>query len=153
MVATSNAGLGDELAKSFFQKKVDELHTAALKCKPLEADPKLGITVNEWVKLQPTLPEWQLLASLEETANQARSFAQSVSENDKIRHCVAGCFIAKKLDYKSAALVGWLKELQDSSDCSKNTHFEIKDYDATVIGAKAAKNKDCDKFCKNKSRF
>jgi hypothetical protein len=93
-----------------------------------------------------------MLASVEETAKEARTYAQSISGNDKIRHCLAGCFIAKKLDYKSAVLVGWMKELQDSSDCSKNTSFEKKDYEATIIGAKAAgANKLCDAFCKKPS--
>lgn len=148
----AHAGIADELAGSFFQKKVDELKASALTCRPLETDVKTKLTVNEWMKLKPELPSWQMLANIEETAGEARTFAQKAGGNDKVRHCIAGCFIAQKQDYKSAALVGWMKELQDASDCSKNTSFEKRDFEATVIGAKAAeKNKSCESYCKKPS--
>lgn len=148
----SYAGIADEVAGSFFQKKVEELKTSALACSPLESDVKAKLTVNEWMKLQPALPSWQMLANIEETAGQARAVAQKAGGSDKVRHCIAGCFIAQKQDYKSADLVGWMKELQDASDCSKNTSFEKRDYEATVLGAKAAAtNKSCESYCKKPS--
>jgi len=149
---SANAGIADDLASSFFQKKVDELKSSAMKCSPLETDPTTKLTVIEWMTVQPPLPSWQMLANIEETAKEARSHAQSAGGSDKVRHCIAGCFIAKKLDFKSAALVGWMKELQDASDCSKTTSFEKRDYEATVFGAKAAeKNNSCESFCKKPS--
>lgn len=145
----AQAGLADEIAKGIFQKKVDQLYNSALTCTPLETDPKTSMNVKDWIKTQPPLPDWTMLANIESTANEARVYARSIGGKDKILHCLAGCFIAKKLDYPSAVLVGWMKELQDASDCSKKTSFEKKDYDATVIGAKlAAFDKTCDKLCK-----
>ncbi len=144
-----HAGFADEIAKGIFQKKVDQLYANAMSCKPLETDPKTSMNVLDWIKTQPPLPEWTMLADIEKTANEARKYAREVGGKDKILHCLAGCYIAKKLDYPSAVLVGWMKELQDASDCSKKTSFEKKDYDATVIGAKlAAFEKTCDKLCK-----
>lgn len=67
--------------------------------------------------------------------------------SDKVLHCFAGCYISKKLDLKSALMVGWLKELSDASDCSPSTHFEQSDYFATAAGAIAGKKNSCDSFC------
>ena len=44
-------------------------------------------------------------------------------------------------------MIGWLKELSDSSDCSPNTHFEEADYYATLAGAIAGQNNECENFC------
>lgn len=143
------ANFADDIAQNIFQKKVDQLYTKALACDPLETDPKSSMTVKNWIKIQPPLPEWPMLADIETTANESRKYARSIGGNDKVLHCLAGCFIAKKLDYKSAVLVGWMKELSDASDCSKKTSFEKKDYEATIVGARAGDaNKECDKFCK-----
>lgn len=145
------AGFADDIAKSIFQKKVDQLYASALSCKPLETDPKSKLDVKDWIKIQPALPEWQYLADIEATANEARKYAKSIGGKDKVLHCLAGCFIAKKLDYTSGVLVGWMKELSDASDCSKKTTFEKKDYDVTVLGARASvSEKKCDQLCKIK---
>lgn len=146
---SSLADFGDDLAKVIFQKKVDQVYQRALSCLPLEKDSKSSMDVKDWIKIQPALPSWQKLADIETTANEARNYARKKSGNDKIRHCLAGCYVAKKLDYPSAVLVGWFKELSDASDCSKNTSFEKKDYDATILGARAGRNnKDCENACK-----
>jgi hypothetical protein len=150
MISTSAyAGFADDIAKTIFQKKVDQLYSSALACSPLEKDKKSGMDVKGWVKIQPPMPSWEMLPELESTANEARKYASSHRANDKVRHCLAGCFIAKKLDYKSAVLVGWMKELSDAGDCSSDTTFEKKDYDATIIGAKLGDSKSqCDILCK-----
>jgi hypothetical protein len=147
--SSAYAGFADDIAKAIFQKKIDQLYSNAIACSPLEKDKKSGMDVKSWMKIQPSLPSWELLPELEATANEARKYARSVKANDKVRHCLAGCFIAKKLDYKSAVLVGWMKELSDAADCSSSTTFEKKDYDATIIGAKISDSKSlCDKLCK-----
>lgn len=147
--APSFADFGDSIAKAIFQKKVDQVYAKALQCEPLEKDRKSGMDVKDWMKIQPALPGWQMLAEIEKVANDANNFARSKKTNDKIRHCLAGCYIAQKLDYQSAVLVGWYKELQDASDCSKNTSFEKKDYEATIFGARGAESdKGCERFCK-----
>lgn len=146
----SFADFGDTIAKAIFQKKVDQVYEKALLCTPLERDAKSSMNITDWIKVQPTLPSWQMLAEIETTAKEARDYARKTSANDKIRHCLAGCYVAKKLDRPSAVLVGWFKELNDASDCSKNTSFEKKDFDATVFGARAGNSeKKCEIFCKN----
>lgn len=145
----SYADLGDNIAKMMFQQKVDEIYKKALACDPLEKDTKASITVSDWIKIQPPLPSWKMLLDIEKTANEASDYAISIGGNDKKRHCLAGCYVAKKLDYPSAVLVGWLKELSDASDCSRKTSFERKDFDATVKGAHGINSKKkCDLFCK-----
>jgi hypothetical protein len=147
--SSTYAGFADDIAKVIFQKKIDQLYSSAITCSPLEKDNKSGMDVKNWMKIQPPLPSWELLPEIEATANEARNYARSIKANDKIRHCLAGCFIAKKLDYKSAVLVGWMKELSDAADCSSGTTFEKKDYDATIVGAKFSNSKSqCDKLCK-----
>lgn len=143
------ADLGDDFAKIMFQQKVDELYQKALSCNPQEKDSKTSTTIEEWMKIQPPLPNWKRLAELEKTANEARVYARSIGGNDKKLHCLAGCHVAKKLDYPSAVLIGWIKELSDASDCSKSTSFEKRDYEATVWGAKAIDSqKTCENYCK-----
>lgn len=118
-------------------------------CDPLERDTKSSMDVSDWIKIQPPLPSWQMLAEIEKVATESRNYAREIGGNDKVLHCLAGCYIAKKLDYDSAVLVGWYKELTDASDCSKKTSFEKKDYLATILGAQIGKaNKDCKRFCK-----
>lgn len=147
----SMADFGDSIAKVIFQKKVDQVYQKALQCDPLEKDPKSEMDVRDWIKIQPKLPQWQMLADIETVATEARDYAKGKSGNDKIRHCYAGCYVAQKLDYTSAVLVGWYKELVDASDCSKNTSFERKDYDATIVGARAgSKGIPCESICKKK---
>ncbi len=107
------------------------------------------MNVKDWIKVQPPLPAWSMLAELEQTARDANHYAKTLTKKDKLRHCLAGCYAAKKLNYESAALVGWYKELVDASDCSKKTSFEKLDYLATIEGASAQKSKlTCEKFCK-----
>lgn len=150
-ISVSHANFTDKIAKVFFDQKVSELHTKALSCNPIEKDPKTSLTASEWIKIQPPLPNWKMLTEIENTAKEASRYARSVGGNDKRLHCLVGCYVAKKLDYKSAVLAGWFKELQDASDCSKNTSFEKKDYEATVKGAQALHSqKTCDIFCKKK---
>lgn len=143
------ANLADNIAQIMFSQKIEQLHEKALTCEPLEKDPLTGLNVSDWLKIQPPLPKWQMLTKIESTAKEAITYARSISGSDKRLHCLAGCFVARKLDYNSAVLVGWLKELSDGSDCSKKTSFEKRDYEATVKGAQAVHSKKtCERFCK-----
>jgi hypothetical protein len=144
------ADFADSIAKVIFQKKVDEVYTKTQQCSPLERDAKASMDASDWIKIQPPLPQWQKLAEIETVAKEATTYARLKGRRGKHLHCLAGCYVAKKLDYKSAVLVGWYKELSDASDCSKTTTFEKKDYDATVTGANGGKSpKPCELFCKN----
>lgn len=148
------ADFGDSIAKAFFLKKVDQTYNKALLCTPLEQDSESNTNAKDWIKIRPELPSWQFLVDIEKTAIAARDYAKGKSSNDKVRHCLAGCYVALKLDYTSAVLVGWYKELSDASDCSHKTSFEKKDYDATVKGAEYGRDeKDCVKSCKKLKRL
>ena len=105
------------------------------------------ITANEWMKLEPAIPNWISLTQFLSVAHKAHDYAESKQGSDKVKHCFAGCFIQKKLNYTSAVMAGWLKELSDSSDCNPSTHFEKADYIATVAGAIAGKKHSCEDFC------
>lgn len=143
------ADFGDSVAQALFQKKVDQIYQKALQCEPREKDLKFKLDVTDWIKIQPKLPSWYLLTDLEKVATDSRKYAKSIGGNDKTLHCLAGCYITQKLDYSSAVLVGWYKELIDASDCSKKSSFEKKDFDATVLGARLGRSdKDCKTQCK-----
>lgn len=140
--------VGDGLARLLFQQKVNSLYKKALACNPLEEDPKSGLNITDWKKLQPPLPHWWMLRDIQATANAAKEYAKKQGGSDKVLHCFAGCYIAKKQDYTSAVMVGWLKELTDASDCSETTHFEKNDYEATVAGAHIGiRQMTCESFC------
>ncbi len=68
---------------------------------------------------------------------------------DKIAHCYIGCRVSQVTNYKTAQFMAWYKEMQDITDCSLESHFEHADYDATLIGAEAGKNKSilCEDVC------
>lgn len=69
--------------------------------------------------------------------------------DDKVAHCYIGCKIAQKTNFKTSRFAAWYKELKDITDCRIESHFEIKDYDATILGAEAGKNKStrCESIC------
>jgi hypothetical protein len=140
--------VGDGLARLLFQQKVNAVYRNALACNPLEVDLKSGLNVTDWKKMQPPIPHWWRLRDLQTTANAAKKYAIENGGTDKVLHCFAGCFIAKKQDYTSAVMVGWLKELTDASDCSEKTHFEKNDYEATIAGAHIGiRQVSCESFC------
>ena len=148
----SSAAMADSLpnvmAKKAFQSKVMGLYNKALTCTPLEYDSKTLLNVTDWLKLEPEIPNWTKLAVLLSTAKKAQVYASSKKGSDKVIHCFAGCFISQKLGNTSAVMVGWLKELQDSSDCLESTHFEEADYLATQAGSLiGSTNKTCESFC------
>lgn len=55
-------------------------------------------------------------------------------KNDKLKHCYVGCKIAQATTLRTTEYVGWYKELKDITDCDISTHFEIRDFQATVHG-------------------
>jgi hypothetical protein len=135
----------DKAAHGKVNDKINNYYNSALRCSPLETDG--NITVKDFVKIKPGFPGWKDLEKIESVANSAASQASTKSTNDKVQHCFAGCMIEKNLNYSSAVLVAFLKEMRDASDCSASTHFEMQDYYATVAGAEAGKRTTCDSFC------
>ncbi|MBL7556738.1 MAG: hypothetical protein JNM24_13030 [Bdellovibrionaceae bacterium] len=69
--------------------------------------------------------------------------------NDKIAHCYIGCRIAQRTDFRTSRFAAWYKEFKDITDCNMDTHFETKDYEATLLGAEAGRNKktNCELVC------
>ncbi len=124
---------------------IESYYKKALSCSPLETDG--SSTAKDLMKIKPALPTWQSLERLESVANDAKSFAESKSDVDKIKHCYAGCYIRNQLGRSSGVLVAFLKELKDASDCKANTHFEMQDYYATLAGVKAGRYETCQAFC------
>ena len=67
---------------------------------------------------------------------------------DKVKHCYMGCRISAETDLPTAEYIAWNKEQDDITDCKVQTHFEIKDYDATVDGAQhPGSSPVCEKYC------
>lgn len=67
---------------------------------------------------------------------------------DKVKHCYMGCRISAEIDLPTAEYVAWNKEQDDITDCKLKTHFEVKDYEATVDGAQHPGTAlACEKYC------
>lgn len=67
---------------------------------------------------------------------------------DKVKHCYLGCRISAETDVPTTQYVAWSKEQDDITDCRVRTHFEIKDYEATVDGARhPGPPQVCEKYC------
>ncbi len=67
---------------------------------------------------------------------------------DKVKHCYMGCRISAEIDLPAAKYVAWSKEMDDITDCKIKSHFEIKDYEATVDGAQnPGRPQVCEKYC------
>lgn len=67
---------------------------------------------------------------------------------DKVKHCYMGCRISAEIDLPTAEYVAWNKEQDDITDCKLKTHFEVKDYEATVDGAQHPGSVTaCEKYC------
>lgn len=104
--------------------------------------------VSQWQKKQkPQLNVVKLLKAFKifkAERDKANSFG-----NDKKAHCYVGCRISQGTDFKTARFVAWFKEIQDLTDCKMESHFEIADYDATLVGAEAGNEKaaDCEVIC------
>lgn len=136
----------DQMAHHKVDGKINDLYSKALSCRPLEKDG--NYTVVEWMKYKPTYPNWKNLAKLVRVAPRADREAERASNYDKAKHCFAGCFIRKATSHNSAALIGWIKELKDASDCNPlASRFEVEDYLATLAGSLAGGVTDCYTFC------
>jgi hypothetical protein len=108
-----------------------------------ESDPVLANTfeskeyyysaIYEWSKQRPALPNPILLAKAYSVYSSEKSLAESLGR-DKRSHCYIGCRVAQETDFRTTNFMAWLKEDQDLKDCNRDTHFEVKDYNATIDG-------------------
>lgn len=71
-------------------------------------------------------------------------------ESDKMSHCYIGCQMRQKTNFQTVQYVAWLKELRDLKDCKLSSHFEVKDFEATVLGGafEVATAQDCVAICR-----
>lgn len=140
--------IGDVIAHLALKRKVNTIYDKAISCTPLEVDSKNSIDITDWREMEPEAPHWQMLNQFSTVAPEARNYAIKKGGSDKVMHCFAGCFMAKKLDLASGIYLGWYKELVDASDCSTGTRFEKADYEATHAGAIiGSKGRECESFC------
>lgn len=82
----------------------------------------------------PAPAPWHMLTAYNVFKHE-RAFALTRFKSDKQVHCYMGCRIAQDANFQTAQWAGWKKEDKDINDCSGNTHFEIMDYQVTVVGA------------------
>ena len=143
MLFTSQVHAANPATEELFNQMIKGTYNKALACSPLETDPATSLNVTDWMNYKLVIPNLSKLIQIQNVAKEAKAYAETKVASDKVQHCYAGCFVAKKLDYTSGVMVGWLKELKDSSDCDPQTHFELGDYYAT-IGATA---NTFDSFC------
>lgn len=139
----------DSIAHRKVNSQVDDLFSKAKSCSPLEMD--RGQNVHYWMSQKPGLSGWQDLDKLKDNKSRYYQLGSDFSRHDKVRHCYVGCIVARETNYATAVFAGWYKELQDASDCNRNTHFSLSDQDATVGGAIAASKTSCEYFCGQKS--
>ncbi len=139
----------DSGLNTYAHKKLDAQINAFLAsanaCSPREMDGPFD--ANFFMTQKPGFPGWQDLEKLKNSSQSITDRGISFSTYDKVRHCYVGCTIRKEIGYGAAVLAAWLKELQDASDCSSSTHFELADRDATVGGAIAGGKTSCESFC------
>ncbi len=55
-------------------------------------------------------------------------------KSDKMSHCYIGCQIRQKTNFQTVQYVAWLKEFRDLKDCNPRSHFELDDFEATILG-------------------
>lgn len=72
---------------------------------------------------------------------------------DKRQHCYVGCRIANEAGYEVAVYAAYYKEDKDINDCNPKTHYDPKDIEATIAGARLAQgasNSADARFCNAK---
>ncbi len=116
--------------------------------KPYTSQAEWSVDLETWSrKQQPQFNVIQLIKAYgvyKKELPKAQTFP-----NDKMEHCFIGCRISQETNLKTARYVGWLKEDLDLTDCKLTTHFDPKDFTATLRGAEAGQNKKvkCEDVC------
>ncbi len=82
----------------------------------------------------PAPAPWHMLTAYNVFKDE-RAYALTRFKSDKQVHCYMGCRIAQDANFHTAQWAGWKKEDKDLNDCSSGSHFEIMDYQVTVLGA------------------
>lgn len=90
---------------------------------------------REWTAKRPPLPNPVLAYEAMKLVNQERPFALQRFHFDKAMHCYIGCRLAQETNFRTAKFGAWEKERRDLNDCDANSHFELADYEVTVLGA------------------
>jgi hypothetical protein len=103
--------------------------------------------LNHWKEQMPKQPSLAKLARAYFIFKEEKAKANNYKK-DKVKHCYIGCRLSQRLDFKTTHYVGWYKEQEDLTDCELRTHFEPKDLEATLDGAKhPGSATQCQKYC------
>lgn len=105
--------------------------------------------VDDWKEIQPASANPLKLMTAYNVYKSEKEKSLSLG-NDKVAHCYIGCRVNQKTDFRTVEYMGWYKEMQDITDCKLDTHFEEKDFLATLSGAEsqAISATECVNFCK-----
>lgn len=103
--------------------------------------------LQEWTAMKPKTPGLTFLLKAKKIVDAEQAYALTLG-NDKTAHCYLGCRIGEDVNFETAHFFAWKKEYSDATDCDANTHFDVADYEATIIGAQAS-FKPCDRYCKS----
>ena len=120
----------------------NSLFAATDACWKNEINPTTQKTYSSQAEYQNDLAKWNKQSNWVNPIQLARAYQVYVQEkahsltleSDKMSHCYIGCRIRQKTDFKTVRYVAWLKEKQDLTDCDPNSHFEIQDFNATILG-------------------
>lgn len=111
-------------------------------CWKKEENPKTKRPYASESDYKKDLSNWQRLATIVNPIHLAQAYQVYVQEkersltleSDKMSHCFIGCQMRQKTNYQTVYYVAWLKELRDLKDCNPSSHFEVKDFEATILG-------------------
>lgn len=104
--------------------------------------------VEAWERTEPEeVPTTAALGAAYIIYRMARSEAEALG-TDKTAHCFIGCRIARYVGPETANYVGWLKEMEDVTDCHGDTHFDPEDHVATHWGlSQVTLPESCQEIC------
>lgn len=131
----------------FCPRKNDPICKNALKQNILKM---LRLTVNN-LKIGEKEPKRRSLLCIWLNLKKCKEYAYKHCPGDKCLHCLTSCCLAEKCGPESAEFAGWCRELQDLTDCKKDTRFDLKDHDANKDGIEEGKKPkpNCIQGCKN----
>ncbi len=127
-------------------------------CWMSEENPRTKRPYASEIDYKNDLSSWQNLATIVNPFQLIQAYQVYVQEkersltleSDKMSHCFIGCQMRQKTNFQTVQYVAWLKELRDLKDCDPRSHFEVKDFEATVLGGRieAPTAEDCVTTCR-----
>ena len=105
--------------------------------------------LTKWQRLKPPQASLIHLAKAYAVVYKSEKAKAASFSNDKLAHCYVGCRLTQETNFRTSRFIGWLKEDFDLTDCKMSSHFDPVDYQATVFGSEAGKDKkiNCETVC------